>query len=167
MVERVARIFASISLFIGAFSMAVMAVLTVADVFMRYVFKSPLPGTGEHTQLLLAVIVFSGLVLVTREGTHIVVSLCESLLNRAVPGLYSGLYLLANVIGLLLILYTLFEATRDMYEYEEASLVMDYPLVYLGIILTVFVILSIAQLPHLKKQNSSSHSTSHNDAVEQ
>lgn len=158
MYARLARGIANLSLLLGGICMAIMTVITIADVFMRYVFKSPLPGTGEHTQLLLAVIVFAGLVLVTREGTHIVVSLCEGVLNRHIPGLYNFFYLVAHVAGLALILYTLFLATLEMYEYEEETLVMEYPMVYLGIIMTVMVVLAVFQLGSLMKISPSGNS---------
>ena len=157
MFERFTRIIAELSLWVGGICMAIMALVTVADVFMRYVFLSPLPGTGEHTQILLAIIVFSGLVLVTREGTHIVVSLFEDVLNDKLPGLFRRLFWLANVLGLVFILYVMVEAVSDMLEFEEETMVMAYPLVYLGITLVAFVVLSILQLGYLAKHGPSGH----------
>jgi TRAP-type C4-dicarboxylate transport system permease small subunit len=151
------QIVANMSLWLGGICMAVMAIMTVADVFMRYVFLSPLPGTSEHTQLLMALIVFSGLVLVTREGTHIVVSLFETTINRLVPKLYDRIYFVANVFGLGLIIYAMIMATRDMYEFEEETLVMEYPLVYLGGIVVLLLVLAFAQLKHLAKHGPSGH----------
>ncbi|MEM6371282.1 MAG: TRAP transporter small permease [Pseudomonadota bacterium] len=151
------RVIAQMCLWLGGIAMAIMGLITVADVFMRYVFLSPLPGTSEHTQLLLAVIVFSGLVLVTREGTHIVVSLFEGPLDRLAPGLFDRVNFWANVAGLLFILYAMIIATRDMYEFEEETMVMEYPLVYLGIFIVVLLLLAIAQLRHLARHGPSGH----------
>ncbi len=158
MYDHIARLIANLALWTGGICMALISVITVADVFMRYVFLSPLPGTGEHTQLLLAVIVFSGLVLVTREGTHIVVSLFEGWLDRISPKLFSRCYFLANIAGLLFILYSMYEATLEMFEFEEETLVMEYPLAYLGIAIVVFIIFAIFQLGYLAKHGSTGHS---------
>ncbi|PLS21063.1 TRAP transporter small permease [Neptunicoccus cionae] len=151
------RIIASLSLWLGGISIALMALMTVADVILRYVFLSPFPGTSEHTQLLMAVIVFSGLVLVTREGTHIVVSLFEGAINRIAPKLYDRIYVAANVLGLGLIIYAMFVGTRDMYEYEEETLVMEYPLVYLGGFIVLLLVLAFFQLKHLAMHGPSGH----------
>ena len=157
MFDTITRKIANFSLWLGGVSMAVMVIITVADVFMRYVFLSPLEGTSEHTQLLMAVIVFAGLVLVTREGTHIVVSLFETSLNRLVPKLYERIYFAANVLGLLFIAYAMYVATHDMYEYEEETLVMSYPMVYLGAFIVFLLFLAFLQLKHLMKHGSSGH----------
>ncbi len=157
MFENIPKLIANAGLWLGGICMALMAVMTVADIFMRYVFLSPLPGTSEHTQLLMAVIVFAGLVLVTREGTHIVVSLFEGPLDRIAPGLFRWVYVLSNIVGLAFITYAMVLLTRDMYEFEEETLVMSYPLVYLGGFVVLLLALCMLQLPHLMKSGPSGH----------
>ena len=157
MFETIPRMIANACLWLGGICMALMAAMTVADIFMRYIFLSPLPGTSEHTQILMAVIVFSGLVLVTREGTHIVVSLFEASLNRIAPGLFGRVYFLSNVVGLVFITYAMALVTRDMYEFEEESLVMSYPLVYLGGFVVLLLVLCMLQLPSLAKSGPVGH----------
>lgn len=157
MFDRIPNVMANACLWLGGICMALMATMTVADIFMRYVFLSPLPGTSEHTQLLMAVIVFAGLVLVTREGTHIVVSLFEGPLDRIAPGLFGGVYFISNVAGLVFITYAMALVTRDMFEFEEETLVMSYPLVYLGGFVVLLLVLCMLQLPHLKKTGPSGH----------
>ncbi len=157
MFENIPKLIANASLWLGGICMALMAVMPVADIFMRYVFLSPLPGTSEHTQLLMAVIVFAGLVLVTREGTHIVVSLFEGPLDRIAPGLFRWVYVLSNIVGLAFITYAMVLLTRDMYEFEEETLVMSYPLVYLGGFVVLLLALCMLQLPHLTKSGPSGH----------
>lgn len=148
---------AGTALWLGGLAMVAMALMTVADVVMRYLFFSPLPGTSEHTQILMAVIVFSGLILVTREGTHIVVSLLEEPLNRWAPNLYARIYLAANVLGLVLVTYAMVSVTRDMFEFEEETLVMAYPLAYLGGFIVILLLLAMLQLRHLARNGPSGH----------
>lgn len=157
MIDRFNALTTGFALWLGGICMALMAVMTVADVFLRYVFLSPLPGTSEHTQLLMAVIVFAGLIVVTREGTHIVVSLFEAQLNRLAPKLYDRIYLFANVIGLATIIYAMILIIRDMYEFEEETLVMEYPLVYLGGFILFLLVLAFAQLRHLAAHGPMGH----------
>lgn len=157
MVDTISKRIANACLWLGGICMALMAAMTVADIVLRYVFLSPLPGTSEHTQILMAVIVFAGLVLVTREGTHIVVSLFEGPLNRIAPGLFGRVYLVSNIVGLAFITYAMVLVTRDMYEFEEETLVMSYPLVYLGGFVVLLLLLCIVQLPHLTKSGPAGH----------
>jgi TRAP-type C4-dicarboxylate transport system permease small subunit len=55
-----------------------MMTLTTLDVVGRYVFGSPLPGTQEMTELLLAVLVFGAAPLVALDRVHITTDLMES-----------------------------------------------------------------------------------------
>ena len=157
MAEKFDRFIVGFALLLGGVCMAVMAVMTVADVFLRYVFLSPLPGTSEHTQILMAVIVFAGLIIVTREGTHIVVSLFEQQINQWVPKLYDRIYFSANVLGLGFITYAMIIVTRDMYEFDESTLVMDYPLVYLGGFILFLLFLALFQLRYLAAHGPQGH----------
>lgn len=157
MIDRFNAFTTGFALWLGGACMAVMAVMTVADVFLRYVFLSPLPGTSEHTQLLMAVIVFAGLIVVTREGTHIVVSLLEAQINQWVPKLYNRIYFAANVIGLGVITYAMTLIIRDMHEFEEETLVMEYPLVYLGGFILLLLLLAVLQLKHLATHGPQGH----------
>ena len=61
----------------GACVLAIM-LLTAADVFARYVIASPIRGTYEFVQALLAVATFAGLPLVGLHGAHISVRLLHS-----------------------------------------------------------------------------------------
>lgn len=157
MYDATAKFIANMALWLGGLCIAAMGLMTVADVIMRYLFLSPLRGTSEHTQLLMAVIVFSGLVLVTREGTHIVVSLLEGPLNRFVPKLYGRIYFVANVLGLLFISYAMYIACVDMLEFGQETMVMRYPLIYLGGFILVLLGLSFLQLRHLLRNGPSGH----------
>ena len=105
----------------------------------------------------MAVIVFAGLIVVTREGTHIVVSLFEAQLNRMVPSLYDKIYFAANVLGLITIVYAMILVTWEMYDFEEETLVTEYPLVYLGGFILLLLLLAVVQLRHLAKHGPSGH----------
>lgn len=50
-----------------------MMVLTFVDVVLRYVFNSPIKGSFEVSETLMAVLIFAGLPLVSRHGEHITI----------------------------------------------------------------------------------------------
>lgn len=58
----------------GAVLFGIMMV-TVVDVFGRYVLKRPLPGSSEITEILMAVLIYAGLPVVSQHNAHIRVDL--------------------------------------------------------------------------------------------
>ncbi|MDX3895739.1 TRAP transporter small permease [Pusillimonas sp.] len=55
--------------------MAVLALLTLADVLGRYVFNVSVMGSVELTEILMVGVIFCGIVLATMERAHVVVDL--------------------------------------------------------------------------------------------
>jgi TRAP-type C4-dicarboxylate transport system permease small subunit len=60
-----------------------MMVLTAVDVVARYLLSAPIPGSYEISQFLLALLVFAAFPVVTRDGSHITVSLFENAFRGA------------------------------------------------------------------------------------
>lgn len=60
---------------IAELSLAALALLTLTDVLGRYVFKFPVRGSVELTELLMVAVIFSGIVLATRVHGHVAVDL--------------------------------------------------------------------------------------------
>lgn len=53
--------------------------VTVIDVFGRYVLSKPLPGAAEIIQFAMALTIFAGLPLITKDHQHITVELLSHL----------------------------------------------------------------------------------------
>ena len=60
-------------LFIGQFTLAIMVMLTVVDVFLRYVFNRPILGSYELTEFMMAILVFSTIGYTMAVKGHVVV----------------------------------------------------------------------------------------------
>ncbi len=60
---------------VGVSLLLVMAFLITADVFMRYAFNSPILGSLEITEFMLAVVVFMGLAYAQSQRAHVGVDL--------------------------------------------------------------------------------------------
>jgi len=71
-----------------------MMLLTVADVFGRYLLNRPVPGAFEATEIMLALAIFAGLPIVTARGEHVAVRLVA---DRLPAGLRKALDLLAEL----------------------------------------------------------------------
>jgi len=69
---------------IASVSLVGMMLITVIDVVGRYCLNMPLSGSGEATELLLAVAVFAGISLAAVSGEHIRIDLLEQVLSPRV-----------------------------------------------------------------------------------
>jgi TRAP-type C4-dicarboxylate transport system permease small subunit len=70
-VEKVCTNIFKVAAIIGMISVCIMMVLTVIDVFLRYLFNSPLRGVVELTEFMMVVVVFLSLAYCLMEGEHI------------------------------------------------------------------------------------------------
>lgn len=135
-IDRFVSLISRLGLIFGSLMLGAMMVLTVVDVFMRYVFAAPLPSVAEMTQIMLTMTIFVGFILVTRDGSHIVVSLFEPALTRIAPRLYRLLYAISNTLGTAFILYVLIFAMRDAAMFRTETEVLEVPLTWiLGVLI--------------------------------
>jgi TRAP-type C4-dicarboxylate transport system permease small subunit len=71
--------FERILIIIVAVVIFLMMAITFVDVIGRYVFSLPIPGGFEIIEFLMPLSIFSGLPIITRRRTHIVVSIMDGL----------------------------------------------------------------------------------------
>lgn len=122
--------------FAGAL-LAVMTVVTVVDVFGRYVLNRPLAGADEIIEILMALLVYIALPVVSQRNAHVAVSLLSAALPaRAVSiGDFVVRLLCAAVLGVIAWRLWVYAGslTRDVTEYLK---IPQSPLVY---VLSVFM----------------------------
>ncbi|RJR40092.1 MAG: TRAP transporter small permease [Desulfobacteraceae bacterium] len=61
--------------YVATGALGMMMILTVADVFLRYCFNSPIPGATEITELMMVIVVFPALAWCAVTGRHVSVDL--------------------------------------------------------------------------------------------
>ena len=137
MFDKIVALLSRIGLLVGSTLLALMMVLTVVDVFMRYVFSAPLPSAAEMTQILLSITVFMGFILVSRDGSHIVVSLFEPALTRMAPRMYRLLYAITNTAGTAFILWVLILAAKDSFVFKDVTEVLEIPFIWIFLVLAL------------------------------
>jgi TRAP-type C4-dicarboxylate transport system permease small subunit len=84
--------------YIAAVILGFMMMLTVVDVFFRYILNAPLTGAIEMSELLMVVLVFPALGWIAIERGHIRVDLVVALLSRRV-GLIVEIIILFLTLG--------------------------------------------------------------------
>jgi len=57
-----------------------MMILTLLDVFGRYLFNSPIMGAYEITELMLVILIFAGIPLASANDEHIAVDLIDGVM---------------------------------------------------------------------------------------
>ena len=128
-----------IAKWLAAIALLTMMILTFSDVNLRYWLGQPILGSNEMTEFLLGIVVFSGLVIVTGERSHIVVTLFERLLKQRIPGVYKWLGIGANLIGIVAVTYLIANYTVFMYGQGNETEIRHWQWWWLG---TLFSILS-------------------------
>jgi TRAP-type C4-dicarboxylate transport system permease small subunit len=68
---------------VAATVLAGIMMVTVVDVVGRYFLRSPLPGSSELTEVLMAVLIYAALPVVSRQGAHITVDLLSAVIPRS------------------------------------------------------------------------------------
>ena len=129
---------------LAAAAMLGMLALTVADVFLRYVFARPVAASGEITQFLLGIIVFAGLILVSRDREHVVVSLLENCWSRVAPGMSRVAYAFFAVAGTGAAATVILLRAASQIEDGELSLVMEIREGYVTLALGILAALACA-----------------------
>ena len=61
-------------------SLTALVLITVVDVFGRYLLGIPLPGTSEITEIILGILIYIGLPYISKKEEHISVSLLSNYL---------------------------------------------------------------------------------------
>ncbi len=102
--------------------------LTVADVIGRDVFNAPILGAFEVTEVLMGLVVFSGLPQVTLTDGHVAVTLLDSFLGQRVRRTQHILVNILCAIALAFIAWRLWEAGATMGRYNDVTLFMRIPL---------------------------------------
>jgi len=130
-------------MWLAAISLASMMLLTFADVNLRYWLGEPILGSNEMTEWLLGTLVFSGLVIVSGERSHIVVTLFEPILLRKIPKFYKWLGITTNLLGIMAITYLITNYTLFMRAQKNETEIREWDWWVLGILLSILCFISV------------------------
>lgn len=117
-----------------------MMTLIFVDVFMRYLFNAPLPGSFEIAQFMLALMIFCALPIVTWTEGNISVALFEGWLQRISRKGQRMFVMVMNIAGLALLGVLIWRQAFSLQQSRQATGFLDlpiYPLAFLMLALTV------------------------------
>ena len=123
----------------SALPVALIVVLTFADVFARYVFSSPVRGSMEMIEFAMALVIFTALPLVTRQREHVTVSLIDgmfkSLRSKKIKMVLCDV---VSALALGLLTWRLYLQGLDDLQSGSATIVLNLPHAPLSFVLTFF-----------------------------
>ncbi|NQV56726.1 MAG: TRAP transporter small permease [Rhodospirillales bacterium] len=125
----------------AAVILAVMAVITFADVIGRYAFNRPLTFTLEFTELAMGLIVFLAVGLVTHTREHVSV---DFVTLRMAPKLRAAVDVFINIVTfgyLSVLVWRLGEKSWDLYELGDMTPTYFILLWPFGLIMTISALL--------------------------
>lgn len=131
---------------IGALSAGAIAILTVADVVMRNLFNNAIFGASEVTNLLLAVLVGAGLIIVAGLRNHICVDLFEGPLRRLAPRGYPRWVLVCEALGTAALAALLARHAMHTVQFGELTAVLEFPVGWIYAVVAALVSAALAVL---------------------
>lgn len=126
-VQRVLRSIFAFQLKLAMFALVAMMLIIVADVFMRYAFNAPIPGSYDLVGIALAIMVFFGLAQVISSRAEITIDIVD---NLGIPAFVRLLKVLAALIALGILVFVFWSMVGPMpsaYRYGDRSLELNLP----------------------------------------
>lgn len=113
---------------IAAIDLFAMMVVTFVDVLGRYLFSRPLPGAFEIIQIMMAVLIFTGLPLVSAKEAHVTVDLIHAVLTRGVRRLLDIVVNGAGTVVLGVIAWRMWIKAGQIAAYNDNTPVLHIPM---------------------------------------
>lgn len=133
-------IFERLPMWLAAFALFTLMVMTFTDVVMRSVFNSPLEAATELTRILVAVTVFSALPVISSRGDHISVDLLDSFYNKTLARFRDAFMAIACGVMLYWPLEKVLVLAGRAQEYGDVTEYLSIPQFYIA----YFIALSVA-----------------------
>ena len=108
--------------------LALLMLLTTADVAGRYFFNAPIDGVFDLTHFAVSTMTYLGLAYCGWRGAHVTIELLYDKLPRAMQGVLDRLINLAGGVLFALIAWRTWVQSIDVRDMGEASQMMEIPL---------------------------------------
>lgn len=124
---RILRSIFEMQLKLSMFALVAMMLIIVADVFMRYAFNAPIPGSYDLVGIALAIMVFFGLAQVISDRAEITIDIIDNLSSPAFVRLLKFIAGLAAFGILVFVFWSMVGPMLSAYRYGDRSLELNLP----------------------------------------
>jgi TRAP-type C4-dicarboxylate transport system permease small subunit len=128
--DRVQRI----QLWVAASALVILMMVTVFDVFMRYLFNHPIRASLDTVEVMLLVFVFNGMAAAFFGRRHIVIDLLDGVLGPRITAVLIRIADLLSVLCLGLMIWAMLLPARQAYQYGDVKMELPIPLYALWIV---------------------------------
>ena len=123
-------------------SLTVLVLITVVDVFGRYLLGIPLSGTSEITEIVLGILIYIGLPYISKNEEHISVSLLSNYLPNNFKIIHKILVNFIVTLILLVIARQLYLHGIDLKSYQEVTTFLEIPKAPIAFAMALLTILA-------------------------
>jgi TRAP-type C4-dicarboxylate transport system permease small subunit len=113
---------------LASIALMIMMVVTLADVFMRYVFNSPIRGTYELVEAMLVIFVFHGMSTAFLQRRNIAIDLIDTFAHRYIIAALIRLSDALTIVTLGLFAYAMITPALQSYNYGEVKMELQVPI---------------------------------------
>ncbi len=121
-----------------AVPLALIVLLTFADVFARYLFARPIRGSVEIIQYAMALVIFTALPIVTRHRGHVTVSLVDRFLKGGAQRVQRIVCDALSLLALALVTWRLWEQAASDSAGQTKTIVLGLPQAPLAYVMCAF-----------------------------
>ena len=123
-----------VQLLLAAVALIVLMLITVTDVFLRYLFNNPVRGSYDMVECMLLVFVFNGMAAGFFQRRNIVIDLIDSAVGRVGTALLVRVADILSVVILGLLFWAMTGPARQAFEYGDRKLELNLPTYILWIV---------------------------------
>ena len=113
---------------LASIALVVMMGVTLADVFLRYVFNSPIRGAYELVEAMLVVFVFHGMSTAFLQRRNIAIDLIDSFAHRYLVVALIRLSDVLTIITLGLFAYAMLKPALQAFNYGDVKMDLQVPI---------------------------------------
>jgi TRAP-type C4-dicarboxylate transport system permease small subunit len=116
---------------LASVALVVMMAVTLADVFLRYAFNSPIRGAYELVEAMMAIFVFHGMSTAFLQRRNIVIDLIDSFAHRSIVTALIRMSDVLTVATLVMFTYAMIKPAMQSYSYGEVKMELQVPIWYM------------------------------------
>ena len=124
-------------LWVAASALVILMMVTVVDVFMRYLFNRPIRASLETVEVMLLVFVFNGMAAAFFDRRHIVIDLLDNVCGPRITGMLIRIADVLSVLCLALLAWAMRQPAMQAYQYGDAKMELPVPIYVLWIVVLV------------------------------
>jgi TRAP-type C4-dicarboxylate transport system permease small subunit len=121
-------------LWVAEAALVILMLVTVLDVFMRYLFNRPIRASLETVEVMLLVFVFNGMAAAFFGRRHIVIDLLDGVFGASITGMLIRIADVLSVLCLGLLAWAMLLPATQAYQYGDVKMELPIAIYVLWIV---------------------------------